>query len=99
MKVDSAYSKPDGAAVKVAAPSALPRERDRTIGQDDAATAAAQLARQRRIVRSSGYAVAAAKDVSAASSKLGPSAGAHGTEWGSVIHEPLENAMRDAHGN
>jgi ATP-dependent helicase/nuclease subunit A len=46
-------------------------------------------------VRQGTYAIAAAKAISVTPSKLTPSSGEHGTEWGTVIHLLLETLMRD----
>jgi ATP-dependent helicase/nuclease subunit A len=40
------------------------------------------------------FALAAAKAISVTPTKLPPSSGEHGTEWGSVVHSLLEIAMR-----
>ena len=45
------------------------------------------------------YAVSAVKAISVTPLHLAPSTGDHGTEWGSVIHVLLENAMRSPAAN
>jgi ATP-dependent helicase/nuclease subunit A len=68
---------------------------ERVIADDAGTLAAAAISHRWSQVCQPSYALAAVKAISVTPSRLSPSAGEHGTEWGSVIHLLLENAMRD----
>ena len=72
---------------------------ERVIADDAAVAAAAAISHRWSQVCQPSYAVAAVKTISVTPTRLSPSAGEHGTEWGSVIHLLLENAMRDPTAN
>ncbi|MFV1969308.1 MAG: PD-(D/E)XK nuclease family protein, partial [Pirellulaceae bacterium] len=67
----------------------------RHLGNEEPAAAAGMIAGRWSEACKPSYAMAAAKAISVTPSKLAPSSGEHGTEWGSVIHLLLESVMRD----
>ncbi len=67
----------------------------RRIGADEPAAAARQISNRWGATHETSYAVAAAKAISVTPSRLRPSAGEHGTEWGTVLHLMLERAAID----
>ncbi len=69
------------------------------MADDASATATAAIADRWSQVTRPSYAVSAVKAISVTPVHLAPSAGDHGTEWGSVIHVLLENAMRSPAAN
>ena len=72
-----------------------PQPPQRVLPADASTAAAAEQSQRWSGVCRPGYALAAAKAISVAGSRLSPAAGKHGTEWGSVIHLLLETAMRN----
>lgn len=72
---------------------------DRTMADDACAAATAAIVDRWNQVTRPSYAVSAVKTLSVTPVRLAPAAGDHGTEWGSVIHVLLENAMRSPAAN
>jgi|LSQX01.3.fsa_nt_gb ATP-dependent helicase/nuclease subunit A len=67
---------------------------ERIISPDEPATAVGRIVERWGRSQEPSYALAAAKAISVTPSPAMPSAGEHGTEWGTVIHALLEAAMR-----
>lgn len=71
-------------------------EPERTITDDEPVAAAERISESLDNAQEPSYAAAAAKAISVTSSRPMPTAGEHGTEWGTVIHLLLEAAARHA---
>lgn len=80
-------------------PQAITRGPGRKIDADEPMRVAEQISSRWAVARKPSYSMQAAKTISITPSKLAPSAGEHGTEWGSAIHLLLEIAMRDPRAN
>jgi len=82
--------------ISIPEPLEIAGQPERDIADDEPNQAVEGICKKWETVRKTTFGTVAAKAISVTPTRPMPTAGEHGTEWGTVIHLLLEAAMRDA---